>query len=342
MCRDEGEIFNPVELQGGHRPGSNARQVKMIGKRCGVRKSLRAVLSFMALAGGVTGWGQGMRPRITGISHLCVYSTDMGKTDHFYGTVLGGRKGADPENPAGARYYISDRQFVEVLPAPSGMGMSRLDHLAYRTDDVAAMRGYLAGHSVKGVTEIRSGEGGERWFSATDPEGNLVQFVQEPAGTAKPVETAISGRAIHVGMLVHDRAAEDAFYKGLLGFRPYWYGAMQPGKVDWISQQVPDGTDWLEYMMVGEGSDSPADKVDARQLGVLNHVSLGVKNMEASVTTLIAADRLSPRHDGPQMGKDGKWQANLYDPDGTRVELMEFQPVMKPCCSEFTATSPLN
>ena len=59
---------------------------------------------------------------------------------------------------------------------------------------------------------------------------------------------------------------------------------------------------------------------------MLDHFSLGVRNMEASVTTLIAGDRLSPRHDGPQMGLDGKWQANLYDPDGTRVELMEFQP----------------
>ena len=62
--------------------------------------------------------------------------------------------------------------------------------------------------------------------------------------------------------------------------------------------------------------------------------------MEDAVTTLIREDRLSPRHDGPQMGRDGKWQANFYDPDGTRVELMEFQPVTKPCCSAFTAKSP--
>ena len=128
----------------------------------------------------------------------------------------------------------------------------------------------------------------------------------------------------------------------MLGFRPYWYGAMQPGRVDWVSQQVPDGHDWLEYMLVGEGSDTPLDHVDARALGVLNHFSIGVPNMEKAVTVLIDQDRLSPRHDGPQMGKDGKWQANLYDPDGTRVELMEFQPVTKPCCSAFTAESPAN
>ena len=41
-----------------------------------------------------------------------------------------------------------------------------------------------------------------------------------------------------------------------------------------------------------------------------------------------------------QMGKDGKWQLNVYDPDGTRVELMEFRPKERPCCSEFTAPYP--
>ena len=40
------------------------------------------------------------------------------------------------------------------------------------------------------------------------------------------------------------------------------------------------------------------------------------------------------------MGKDGKWQLNLYDPDFTRVELMEFQPVQKPCCSDFHGPLP--
>jgi len=115
---------------------------------------------------------------------------------------------------------------------------------------------------------------------------------------------------------------------------------MKPDATDWISQQVPDGRDWLEYMMVGPGSTTPLDRLDARELGVLNHFSLGVKNMEAAVTTLIAGNRLSPRHDGPSMGLDGKWQANLYDPDGTRAELMEFKPVTKPCCSDFTAESP--
>ncbi len=292
----------------------------------------------------LTCWAQqdAGRPRITGISHMAVYASDAAGSEHFYKDVLGALKGTDPESSSGARYYFSATQFVEVLPLPADHGISRMDHVAWNTDDVNAMHSYLSGKQTPGITAVQTGSDGSRWFEVKDPEGNRVQFVQASGTNPSGMESAhpISTRVIHVGFLVHDRSAEDQFYKGVLGFRPYWYGAMQPGKVDWISQQVPNGYDWLEYMMVGEGSDSPTDKVDARQLGVLNHFSLGVPNMEQAMTTLISADRLSPRHDGPQMGKDGKWQANLYDPDGTRVELMEFQPVMKPCCSAFTAESP--
>ena len=74
--------------------------------------------------------------------------------------------------------------------------------------------------------------------------------------------------------------------------------------------------------------------------GVLDHFALGVQNMEQSVNLLYEGDRLTAKHSPPQMGRDGKWQLNMYDPDGTRAEMMEFQPAVKPCCSPFLAASP--
>jgi len=284
---------------------------------------------------------QGTRPAVIGISHMCVYAKDIAASDYFYAHILGATKGSDPQDSTGVRYYFSATQFVEVLPLPVEHTISRMGCVAYNTTDAARMRHWIEGRGVGKPSELKTGADGSRWFDVKDPEGNEIQFVQ--SGKPPSLDAAvkpISTRIIHVGYLVHNRAEEDRFYKDALGFRPYWFGAMQPGKVDWISQQVPDGHDWLEYMMVGEGSDVPLDRVNQGELGVLNHFSLGVVNMERAVTILMQQDRLSPRHDGPQMGKDGKWQANLYDPDGTRVELMEFQPVMKPCCSEFTAPSP--
>jgi hypothetical protein len=80
--------------------------------------------------------------------------------------------------------------------------------------------------------------------------------------------------------------------------------------------------------------------ITQERLGVLDHFSLGVENMEKSVTLLYRGDRLTGRHSQAQIGRDGKWQFNLYDPDGIRVELMEFQPSGKPCCSPFLLPSP--
>ncbi len=278
------------------------------------------------------------RPPITGISHMCVYAHDMAASDNFYGHILGATKAPDPQDPQGARYYFSPTQFVEVLPLPADQGISRMACVAYATPDAAALRSYLIAHNQT-TSELHTSTDGSHWFDTQDPEGNKVQFLQP--GRRQAITThPISDHIIHMGYLVRNRADEDHFYRDLLGFRPYWYGAMKSDALDWISQQVPNGHDWLEYMMVGAGSTTPTENLSAQHLGVLNHFSLGVQNMEQAVTTLYKEDRLPPRHDGPQMGRDGKWQANLYDPDGTRVELMEFQPVSKPCCSDFTASSP--
>ena len=66
------------------------------------------------------------RPAITGISHLAVTTSDAAKSEDYYVRVLGAMKAADPEDPKGVRYYFSPSQFVEVLPAPTDAGISRL------------------------------------------------------------------------------------------------------------------------------------------------------------------------------------------------------------------------
>jgi catechol 2,3-dioxygenase-like lactoylglutathione lyase family enzyme len=284
------------------------------------------------------------RPKVTSISHLCVYTTDAAKAESFYVHDLGAMKGPDPENPAGIRYSFSATQFVEVLPLPTGpASVNRLDHAAFNTSDADGMRRYLQAHGVEVPSSVTKASDGSQYFEVKDPEGNKVQLVQPSAHPAPVPENPLSSRFIHIGFLVHDPAAEDAFYRTLLGFRPYWHGGMKEGVTDWVSQQVPDGSDWLEYMLVHgpEKTGIPAS-ISQEALGVLDHFSLGVENMEKSVTLLYEGDRLTARHSQAQIGRDGKWQFNLYDPDGIRVELMEFQPAGKPCCSPFLLPSPTN
>ena len=46
---------------------------------------------------------------------------------------------------------------------------------------------------------------------------------------------------------------------------------MKDNETDWVAMQVPDGTDWVEYML------NVKPNADQHTMGVMNHISLGVK-----------------------------------------------------------------
>jgi len=270
------------------------------------------------------------RPQVTGISHVAFYSTNLTGAKNFYGGLLG--LWSDPANP---NAYHVGAQMVELEPLPQGHGHDLIAHVAFATPDAEGMRKYLASHSVAVPDKVSKG-GDTIWFALQDPEGNSIEFVQgRPELTGRPPESAISKVMIHAGFVVHDRAAEDKFYKDLLGFHVYWHGGMKDNETNWVDMQVPDGTQWLEYMLVPKGQE-----LSPRTLGILNHIALGVPSVADAAQLLRSRGWKPSENEKEQIGRDGKWQLNLYDPDGTRVELMEFTPVQTPCCAPYTAPHP--
>ncbi|PYV76101.1 MAG: glyoxalase [Acidobacteria bacterium] len=281
------------------------------------------------------------RPKITGIDHVAFYTTDPVANARLYNSVLGIPPTIFPTEPGQSQGFQIGRQSVVYTPAPDQKSNDRMDHVAFRTDDCEALRSYLRTMGVAVPNSIDKVGDARLGFKMKDPEGHVIEFVQlqpvPPGGvTASMVGglDPVSRCLIHTGFIVHDRAAEDHFYKDILGFHLYWYGGMKPDRTDWVAMQVPDGTDWLEYML-----NQPMNP-DLRLTGVMNHISLGVKDMKAAQARLESRGWKPHGDEHSQMGKDGKWQLNLFDPDQTRIELMEFTPAEKPCCSEFQGQHP--
>ncbi len=98
---------------------------------------------------------------------------------------------------------------------------------------------------------------------------------------------------------------------------------------DWTDMRVPEGHDWLEFMQHVKNPNDPHSR------GVMDHMALGVPDANAAYQELVKRGLLdyAPKQEKPKIGRDGKWQLNLYDPNFTRAELMEPKPVEKPCCS---------
>jgi catechol 2,3-dioxygenase-like lactoylglutathione lyase family enzyme len=273
------------------------------------------------------------RPAITGIAFVQVYSADAAASQGFYSGVLG----YDHTGINGlGRYQVNEAQWIEVAAMPSPAPQDKVAAIAFTTRDAAKLEKYLQSRGVAIVEPLHSGS-----FGIHDPEGRLVMFVQQsPAHSpsSSPISPqAGSHRIIHTGFVVLDRNVEDKFYKDLLGFRPYWYGGRTDSALDYVSLQVPDGTDWVEYML------RPAPLTDPRQLGSDNHLSLGVAHIHdaiAAVKRNACMDAACKIDMTTHVGRNGATQFNLYDPDLTRVEYMEFDPVKEPCCSPYTGPHP--
>jgi len=274
------------------------------------------------------------RPPIVGVAHIGLKTDDLAAARLFYGHVLGFQEPFTVDKPSGGLmltyFKVNDHQYIEIFPELKSPTEDRLSHIAFETTNIQQLHDYLAGKGVKVPDTLRPGLDGNLSMMLKDPDGHNVEFVEYRPGSLHTKnfgkflpDTRVSERIIHVGITVADQAAADKFYRDILGFHDVWHGGMKDDRTDWVDMRVPDGTDWLEYML-NVHNPSP------RTLGVMHHLALGVPDVQAAYKMVVSRG-IDPEK--PKIGRDGKWQLNLYDPNGTRAELMDPKPVEKPCCS---------
>jgi lactoylglutathione lyase len=293
------------------------------------------MLGATLLAGGLSALAQQagtmpvVRPRITGISHVGYFVSDLPKALGFWHGLLGFDESYELKDPKTgavqiAFLKISDHQHIELLNLPPTAPPSMLSHVCFSVDSISQMRAYLTSQGVA----IRPGNAktrmGDYALEVTDPDGAEVEFVQSlPDG----VEAKLAGQFLspdristtiyHAGFIVGNSHASLDFYGKVLGFTETWRGGADPKELSWINMRVPDGTDYVEFMLYRT--------YDPKRLGTMNHLSLAVPDIDKAVAALKARPAFAS-YGKPleiHLGVNRKRQVNLYDPDGTRVELME-------------------
>ncbi len=287
------------------------------------------------------------RPRILGVAHMAVYVKDLAKTRQFYEQFLGyGEPFTLPDKAGGVRIAfvkINERQYLEIFTEPD-RGEGQLNHISFYTDDAQGMRDYLAAKGVAVPEKVGKGMTGNRNFNIKDPDGHIVEIVeyQPDSWTARESgkfipQSRISPHILHVGVLVGDLDRAMHFYHDILGFQEFWRGSSSPEVLSWVNMRVPDGEDYLEFMLYNK-----LPPPGAR--GTAHHVCLMVPDAQAALTELQqrAAKGLYQRNMEIRVGVNRRRQINLYDPDGTRIELMEPKTVdgLPPVSSTAPAPRP--
>jgi lactoylglutathione lyase len=277
-------------------------------------------------------WGQEVkRPRIMGVAHIAFYAHDMEKSRAFYTDFLGYQEAfstKDPDGRLAATFFkINDRQYVELLPEIQA-GTDRLSHFALETDDAAAMLAYVASRGIKTPARVEKDRTGNSSFTVTDPDGHIVEFVQyEPDGlNMRNQGRMMSDRRAatemnHIGFIVYALEPAFKFYRNILGCQEIHRGSQDGKFLTWVNMKVPDGEDYVEFMLYDT-------MPGLRQLGVLHHIGLVGPDMGKAAAVLES----QPGRKAYTRPIDirGRRQIQVYDPDGTRTEIMEPVPADAP------------
>ena len=273
------------------------------------------------------------RPKVFGVAHYSIFVSDLAKTRAFYEDFLGYQEAFTLPKPDGTVQMvflkINDHQYVELVNEPN-KGEGQLNHLGLYTDDVERMRQYLASRGVKVPDQITKNRIGNIKISVVDPDGHTVEIVQylpdswtgKDTGMHMPA-TRISDRMMHAGILVGNLDDAAKFYGGTLGCHETWRGnSLTATTLNWVNMRVPDGDNHVEFMLYKEMP--PPDR-----RGSPHHICLVVPDIKKAVETLEArpARKGYTRELKINVGVDNKRQVGLFDPDGTRVEMMEIDTI---------------
>lgn len=269
------------------------------------------------------------RPPIRGVAHMALGVSDLDKARGFYRDFLGfdeAHHSRDRDGKAQIAFMkVNENQYIELRDGLQ-TGRDRLNRIAFYTDDAAVMREYLKGRSIAVPDAVSSVRSGDRSFTITDPEGHRVE-ITEYAQQGWPRREAgkhvsdrrISKRIMHVGIIIGDVPAAMKFYADVLGLKEFWRGQGRNSEtVSWINMRLPDGEDYVEFMLYAE---KPAE--DRR--GSQHHICLEVDDIEAAKARLEANPyrKTYSRELQINTGVNRRRQLNIFDPDGTRIELME-------------------
>ncbi len=268
------------------------------------------------------------RPKVLGVAHIALSVHDIEKSRAFYKDFLGFGEPYKLDNADGSLSLtfikVNEKQYIELFPekAPN---TDRLLHISLETDNAEAMRVYLASKGVKVPDKVGKGRIKNSNFMITDPDGHLVEIVQYEPDSWTLRENGkfldgprISTRIAHLGIAVGKLEDAMKFYGDILGLQEIWRGSRDGKVLDWVNMRVPEGKDYLEFMLYDE-------KPNLNRLGTMHHICLEVPDIQKAKAQLESnpARAIQTKPMEIKTGVNRKRQMNLFDPDGTRSEVME-------------------
>lgn len=269
---------------------------------------------------------------ILGIANVGLRVSDLEKARVFYRSVCGMDEAfvtrqADG-SVLGAYYKVNDRQFIAIQPGLRDADAIAMTHIALKTEQIEKLHAMIAALGLK-PTAIRTGPDGNRVFSIGNLPGqelDRLEFLQYVPGSLSENtagkflnERRLSKHLEHAGIVTTDHAKAYDFYVKVLGFQDR-YRRLTYDRTRVILEQLRMPGPNVEFVELFNQTGMPGPVTRARAKGPI-HFACEVPDATAVFKETI--DRgLDPARKPPRFAWDNRYNTNIFDPDGTRVEYM--------------------
>jgi catechol 2,3-dioxygenase-like lactoylglutathione lyase family enzyme len=263
---------------------------------------------------------------IVGLAEVSFKVSDLRKSRAYYHGALGFAEAFDLKDKKGrivsAHFKVNDDQYIELVPGLKPDNLMREARLVIEASDLAKLRAIYVERGLD-PGSITIGPDGNPVFRLVAPNGLPIDFLQYAANSKQGKlrgkllsSERISTHLLHAGTMVNDEATKAFFQK--LG-----WGKTLPGpRGDYI--ETPSSDRNLQTKNPPLDPNNPATSAQyTRELyGAVNHLSLEIADMHAARELIKRRGGYDDVRLRTSVGNNRHWLLHLFDPDGTRTELM--------------------
>lgn len=266
---------------------------------------------------------------IVGLAGVAFRVSDLAKARHYYDSVLGLSEAFSIRDQKGSitsvYFKVNDDQYVEIVPDLKPGELRRQARVMLQSSDIKRLH---AIYTERGLapTPISTGPDGNPVFRVVGPSDAKIDVIEYVPGSkqgqlhGKLLDARrLSTHLWHVGIYTQDRASATPFYQEKLGLPR----GRDLGRGEYI--ETPSSDRNLETKFPPLDPNDPATRAQyAREvMGAVEHMGLEVPDMRAARDLAQERGRFTDLQVRAHVGNSRHWLMHLFDPDGSRTEVLE-------------------
>ena len=266
---------------------------------------------------------------ILGLAGITFRSSNLDKARGYYQGVLGFQEAFSLKDASGATasifFKVNDDQYVEVIPGLKPGELRRIARVTVLSSDLQKLHRIYTERGAN-PSPIRTGPDGNPVFRVAAPSDHNIDFIQYAPGSQQTLARGkflspdrISTHIWHVGLMTTDREAVNPFYQGKLGL-----GRQLPGgKGESIDTPAGDSNTETKFPRLDPNNPATREQWVRENDGAANHMAIEIADMKKARDLVQERGRYTDLQVRAHVGNNRHWLVHVFDPDGSRTEMME-------------------